>query len=178
MLGLAFVAVGSFCRRSFASASIRFRPSGSLPLRRCPSLMRGLLWKSRTPGLPRLLPPSLQEGGLCGGGGGGLFSGCPCVASRGSSSSPARLFSSERGGGASGRSFSARELASVSSVHSWTGGPGVALLRRTPATRSVPVGSPSSSLHALRGDGAVGSSGAYSVLGCLSRLISACPARL
>ena len=29
MLGLAFVAVGSFCRRSFASASIRFRPLGS-----------------------------------------------------------------------------------------------------------------------------------------------------
>ena len=29
MLGLAFVAVGSFCRLSFASASIRFRPSGS-----------------------------------------------------------------------------------------------------------------------------------------------------
>ena len=29
MLGLAFVAVGSFYRRSFASASIRFRPSGS-----------------------------------------------------------------------------------------------------------------------------------------------------
>ena len=89
--------------------------------------------------------------------------GCPCVASRGSSSPPARLLSSERGGGASGRSFGARELASVSSVHSWTGDPGVTLLRRTPATRSVPVGSPSSSLHALRGDGAGESSGAFSV---------------
>ena len=91
---------------------------------------------------------------------GGGFSWCPWVASWGSSSPPARLLSSERGGGASGRSFGARELASVSSVHLWTGDPGVALLRRTPATRSVPVGSPSSSLHALRGDGAGESSGA------------------
>ena len=105
-------------------------------------------------------------------------SGCPCVASRGSSSPPARLLSSERGGGASGRSFGSCELASVSSVHSWAGGPGVALLRRTPATRSVSVGSPSSSLHALLGDGAGGSSEARSVLGCLSLLISARPARL
>ena len=82
-----------------------------------------------------------------------MVSGCPCVASRGSSSPPARLWSSGRGGGASGRSFGAYELASVSSVHSWAGDPGVAFLRWTPATRSVPVGSPSSSLHALRGDG-------------------------
>ena len=108
---------------------------------------------------------------------GGGVSGCPCVASRGSSSPPARLLSSERGAGASGRSFSARELASVSSVHSWAEGPGVALLRWTPATRSVSVGSPSSSLHALRGDGAGGSSETRSVLGCLSLLISARPAR-
>ena len=90
---------------------------------------------------------------------------------------PLDFLSSERGGGTSGRSFGARELASVSSVHSWTGDPGVALLRRTPATRSVPVGSPSSSLHALRGDRAGESSGAFSVLGCLSRLISARSAR-
>ena len=47
---------------------------------------------------------------------------------------PARLLSSERGGAAFGRSFGARELASVSPVHSWPGDPGVALLRRTPAT--------------------------------------------
>ena len=51
------------------------------------------------------------------------------------------------------------------------------LSRRTPATRSVSVGSPSSSLHALRGDGVGGSSEARSVLGCLSLLISARPAR-
>ena len=57
-------------------------------------------------------------------------------------------WSSGKGGGASGRAFGARELASVSSVHSWTGDPEVALLRWTPATCSVPVGSPSSSLNA------------------------------
>ena len=62
-------------------------------------------------------------------------------------------WSSGRGGGSSGHAFGARELASVSSVHSWTGDPGVALLRRTPATCFVPVGSPSSSLHARRGVG-------------------------
>ena len=42
---------------------------------------------------------------------------------------------------------------------------------------SVQVGSPSSSLHALQGDGAGESSGAFSVLGCLSCLISAHSAR-
>ena len=78
------------------------------------------------------------------------------------------------GGGVSGRAFGARELASVSSVHSWTVDTGVSLLRRTPATFSVPVGSPSSSLYARRGDG-VGESSErfFYVLGCLSRLISA-----
>ena len=67
---------------------------------------------------------------------------------------PSRLWSSGRGGGASGRAFGARKPASVSSVHSWTRASGVALLRRTPATYSVPVGSPSSTLHARRGVGA------------------------
>ena len=38
-----------------------------LPLRRCPFLMRGL-HKSRIPGLPLLLPPSLQKGGMREGG--------------------------------------------------------------------------------------------------------------
>ena len=42
---------------------------------------------------------------------------------------------------------------------------------------SVPVGSPSSSLHARQGDGVGESSGLFSVLGCLSRLISARSAR-
>ena len=57
--------------------------------------------------------------------------------------------------------FGACEFASVSSVHSWTGDPGVTLLQRTPATFSVPVGSLSSSLHARRGDGAGESSGHF-----------------
>ena len=99
--------------------------------------------------------------------------GYPCVASRGSSSPPARLWSGGRGGGACGRSFGVREVASVSSIHSWTVDPGVALLRRTPVTCSVPVGSPSSSLHARRGDGAGESTRAFSVLGCLFRLFYA-----
>ena len=86
-------------------------------------------------------------------------------------------WSSGRGGGASCRAFGARKLTSVSLVHSCTGDPGVARLRRTPATCSVPVGSPSSSLHARRGDGAGESSGVFSVLGCLSLLISARSAR-
>ena len=43
-------------------------------------------------------------------------------------------WSSGRGWGVSGRVFGARELASVSSVHSWTGDTGVALVQRTPAT--------------------------------------------
>ena len=75
-------------------------------------------------------------------------SGCPCVFL-----SSRLTWSSGRGRGASGRVFGACKLASVSSVHSWTGDPGVALLRRTPATFFVPVGSPSSSLHAWRGVG-------------------------
>ena len=41
-------------------------------------------------------------------------------------------WSSGRGGGVSGLAFGARKLASVSSVHSWTGKTGVALVRRTP----------------------------------------------
>ena len=118
MLGLAFVAVGSFCRLSFASASIRFRPSGSFfPCADVLSSCRDFFGSHAPRGFPFFsLPPFRREGGV---------SGCPCVASRGSSSPPARLLSSERGGGASGRSFGARELASVSSVHSWTGAPGV-----------------------------------------------------
>ena len=122
------------CLRNFSFSPFRL----FLPLRRCPFFMQGLLRKSCTPGLPFFSLPSFRRAGW-----GWTVSGCPCVASRGSSSSPAGLWSSERGGGASGRSFGAGELASVSSVHSWTGDPGVALLQRTPATCSVPVGSPS-----------------------------------
>ena len=64
MLGM-----GSFCRRSFASASIRLPFRLFLPLCRCPFLMQGLLRKSRTMRLPLLLLPSLQKGGMGGGGG-------------------------------------------------------------------------------------------------------------
>ena len=39
-----------------------------VPLRRCPFFLRGLLRKSRTPGLPFLLSPFLQKGGMRGGG--------------------------------------------------------------------------------------------------------------
>ena len=57
----------------------------------------------------------------------------PLCASRGFASPSALLGPAGGGGGASGRSFGARELASVSSVHLWTRDTGVALLRRTPA---------------------------------------------
>ena len=138
----------------FACANFRFRPSGSSSTAPMSFLHECLLRKSCTPGLPFFSLPSFRRAGR-----GWAVSGCPCVASRGFSSPPARLWSSGRGGGASGRAFSSRELASVSSVHSWTKDPGVALLRRTLATCSVPVGSPSSSLHARRGVGEGESSG-------------------
>ena len=145
----------------FASANVRFRPSGSSSTAPMSFLHECLLQKSCTPGLPFSSLPSFRRVGW-----GWVVSGCPCVASRGFSSPG-------RGGGASGRAFGARELASVSSVHSWTRDSGVALWRRTPATCSVLVGSPSSTVDARRGVGEGESSGAFSVLGCLSRLISA-----
>ena len=46
------------------------------------------------------------------------------------------------GWGISGHAFGARELASVSLVHSWTGETGVALVRRTPATFYVRLALP------------------------------------
>ena len=79
--------MGSFCRRSFASASIRFCPSGSFfP---CADVLSscGDFFGSHAPrSFPFSLPPFRRAGG-----GGGGVSGCPCVASRGSSSPPARL---------------------------------------------------------------------------------------
>ena len=140
MLGLAFVAVGSFCRQSFASASFVF----ALQVLSSPAPMSfphaGTSSEVTHPGSSPSLP---SEGRVEVGGGLGMPLCCfPRVF----------LWSSGRGRGASGRSFGARELASVSSVHSWTGDPGVAFLWRTPATLSVPVGSPSSSLHALQGE--------------------------
>ena len=98
-------------------------------------------------------------------GGGGGVSDCPCVASRGSSSPPARLLSSGRGGGASGYSFGARKLASIFSVHLWLGRPELLSCGGLLLPFSVQVGSPSSSLDALRGDGVGESLGAFSGLG-------------
>ena len=140
----------------FACANFRFRPSGSSFTAPMSFLHVCLLRKSCTPGLPFFSLPSFRRAGW-----GWVVSGCPCVASRGFSSPPARLWSSGRGGGACGRAFGAQELASVSSVHSWPGDSGVALLRRTPATWSFPVGSPSSTLHAQRGVGEGESSGGF-----------------
>ena len=131
----------------FACANVRFRPSGYSSTAPMSVLHECLLRKSYTPGLPFSLPSFSRAGW------GWVVSGCPCVASRGFSSPPARLWSSGRGGGGSGHAFGARELASVSSVHSWTRDSRVALWRRTPPTYSVPVASPASSLHAQRGGG-------------------------
>ena len=115
------------------------------------------------PGSSLLLSPFLQKGGMEV----GSLSMPLCCFPRVFLSSRS-TWSGGRGGGASGRAFGARELASVSSVHSWTGAPGVALLRRTPATYFVPVGSPSSSLHARRGVGEGESSGFVSLFSVAS----------
>ena len=158
MLGLAFVALGSFTDNVLLVQIFVF----ALQALSSPAPMSFLhVGTSSEVTHPGASPSSLSLPSE-GWDEGAAVSGCHWVASRGSSSPPARLLSSERGGAASGRSFGARELASVSSVHSWAGNPGVTLLRRTPATRSVPVGSLSSSLHAPRGDGAGESSGAFS----------------
>ena len=142
------------------------------PLRRCPFYMSAFFGSDA----PLVFPssPSLPSAGQ---NGVGWFRDALVLLPEGFSSPPTRLWSSGRGGGASGCAFGARELASVSSVHSWTRDSGVALWRRTHATCSVPVGSPSSTLHARRGVGEGKFSGAFAVLGCLSRLISARSAR-
>ena len=124
------------------------------PLHRRLLHVRGLLRKSRT---PRLLLPSLQEGRLRGGGGGSRDA--PGAESRGASSPPARLRSSERGGSASGRSSGARKLASVSSAPSEVEEEGAARSQWTPLAHSASsVAYPSSSVHALRGGESRGSS--------------------
>ena len=73
MLGLAFVAVGSFCRRSFASASFVFALQALSSLAPMSFPHAGASSEVTTPWLPLLLPPSLQKGGLrLGAGRGGL----------------------------------------------------------------------------------------------------------
>ena len=56
--------MGSFCRQSFASASFVFALQALSSPAPMSFPMWGLLRKSHTPGLPLLLPPSLQKGGL------------------------------------------------------------------------------------------------------------------
>ena len=127
-----------------------------LPLRRCPFFMSDFFGSHAPRVFPSSLSPFLQKGGMEVGGLGMPLCCFPRVFL-----SSRSTWSSGRGGGASGCAFGARELTFVSSVHSWTGDPGVALLRRTPATCFVPVGSPSSSLHARRGVGEEETSGLF-----------------
>ena len=126
--------MGSVYQHYLLAQMFVFSLQAILPLRRCPFYMSAFFGSHA----PLVFPsfPSLPSAGRDGVGWSRdtlvlLPEGFP-------------LLSSGRGGGASGRVFSARELASVSSVHSWTRDSGVALCRRTPATCSVPVGSPSS----------------------------------
>ena len=118
MFWLAFVAVGVFAyvslRKLFSPFRVFFHCTDILSC--------WLLRKSCTPGLSFFSLPSFRRAGWR-----WAVSGCPCVASRGFFLSSCSIWSNRRGGGASVRAFDARELASVSSVHSWTGGPGVAL---------------------------------------------------
>ena len=113
-----------FCLRKYSFSPFRLFFHSSTAL--MPFLHECLLRKACTPGLPFFSLPSFSRAGW-----GWVVLGCSCVASRGFSSPPARLWSSGRGGGASGRSFGAWELASVSLVRSWTMDSGVALWRRT-----------------------------------------------
>ena len=148
--------MGSVYQHYLLTQMFVFALQAILPLRRCPFYMSAFFGSHA----PLVFPssPSLPSEGRMGVGGLGMPLCCfP------------RVFL--------GRAFGARVLTSVSSVHSWTRVSGVALLQQTPATCSVPVGSPSSTLRARRGVGEGESSGAFSVLGCLSRLISARSAR-
>ena len=157
----------------FACTIFRFRPSSSSSTAPMSYLHECLLRKYCTPGLPFFSLPSFRRAGW-----GGVVSGCPCVASRGFSSPPTRLWSSRRGGGASGRTFGALELASVSSVHSWPRDSEVALLRRTPATFFCPGWlSHLNSARSARCWGGGVFRFFFCVFGCLSRLISARSAR-
>ena len=82
--------------------------------------------------------------------GGGGVSGAPSVF-RGASSPPARLWSSERGGSASGHLSVASGLAPSSPPPSGGGGAGIALLLQTPFSRfSKSVDSPQFSPHVPR----------------------------
>ena len=86
MLWLAFVAVGSVCLHYLLVHNFRFCPSGSSSTAPMSFLHEWLLRKSCTPGLPFFSLPSFRRAGW-----GWEVSGCPCVASRGFSSPPAWL---------------------------------------------------------------------------------------
>ena len=74
--------------------------------------------------------------------------------------------------------FGASELASVSSVHSWTGDTGVALVQRTPATFYVRLALPPlCTIDEVMGWESDSECRLGYVLGYLSRLISARSAR-
>ena len=143
---------GNFSRRKELTLNESAHALQALfPLRRRPLPMCGLLQKSRSPGLPPLLP-ALQEGRIRGEGR-ERYWGAPVVASREASSPPARSRSSERGESVSGHSFVASERASVSSAPSGAAEREVARLQRTPLARAASlVASPHSSQHALRRD--------------------------
>ena len=69
MLGLDFVAVGSFRRRSFASASFRFRPSGSFfPCADVLSSCGHFFGSHALRGFPFFSLPSFRRAGYRGGG--------------------------------------------------------------------------------------------------------------
>ena len=81
LLGVVFGAVGSLCLQRFFARRKRILPLQALLflLRQRLFLVRRLFRKSRPLRLPLLLPPSLQKGGVRGGG----SQGAPCAASVG-----------------------------------------------------------------------------------------------
>ena len=171
MFCLAFVAVGSVYQHYLLAQIFVFALQAILPLRRCPFYMSAFFGSHAPLVFPSPSLPSAGQDGV------GWSRDALVLLPEGFPLLPHDFGRAGGGGGASGHAFSARELASVSSVHSWTRDSGVALWWRPPATCSVPVVSPSSTLHARRGVGEGEFSGAFSVLSCLSRLISARSAR-
>ena len=142
MLGLAFVAVGSFTDNVLL-VQVLFSPFRLfLPLRRCPFFMWGLLRKSRTRGFPFFSLPSFRRAG---GRGEGAVLGCfPRVFLSSHSTFVQRkgwrsLWSLVR--------CTRARFCLLSSFLDW--GSRSCSLASDSCYRSVPVGSPSSSLHAL-----------------------------
>ena len=114
--------MGSVYQHYLLAQMFVFALEAILPLRRCPFYMSAF-FGSHAP----LVFPSSSSFPSEGRDGGGWSRVALVLLPEGFPSPPARLWLSGRGGGASGRAFGARELASVSSVHSWTRDSGVAL---------------------------------------------------